>query len=204
LSGFHRLACESVCVVLVPVAAWSLGPLWIGESSVTDLAQTNGRRDQHARQALGVTPAEAGVQCLTIFDFPPQPGSTHAAAFREQGGWFGVRAPGSRPAVFVPLHGASHFPLRGHEKSNHCAAGAARTAKPARRAEGRMLGVKRRSPRLALAGLRAASPSRGRAFRQHIGQLLLRCLNSGIHVLATSMPVAQPDDIDSPSHGAPG
>jgi hypothetical protein len=53
---------------------------------------------------------------------------------------------------------------------------------------------------LALAGLRAASPSRGRAFRQHIGQLLLRCLNSGIHVLATSVPVTRLVNPDSPPH----
>ena len=37
-------------------------------------------------------------------------------------------------------------------ESNHCAAGAARTAKPARRAEGRMPGVKRKRPSSALAG----------------------------------------------------
>ena len=38
---------------------------------------------------------------------------------------------------FTRLQRASHFLLRGQEKSNHCAAGAARTAKLARRVEGR-------------------------------------------------------------------
>jgi hypothetical protein len=55
--------------------------------------------------------------------------------------------------------------------------------------------------------------SRGRAFRQHIGQPLLRCLNSGIHALAMCwrkgigilpMPAARPVVPDSPPHRGPG
>jgi hypothetical protein len=42
-----------------------------------------------------------------------------------------------QPRAFTRLQRASYFLLRGQEKSNHCAAGAARTAKLARRAEGR-------------------------------------------------------------------
>jgi hypothetical protein len=57
------------------------------------------------------------------------------------------------------------------------------------------------------------SASRGRAFRQGIGQLLLRCLNSGIHAVAcpgekasTSMPMPamRPVDPASPLQRGPG
>jgi hypothetical protein len=57
------------------------------------------------------------------------------------------------------------------------------------------------------------SVSRGRAFRQGIGQPLLRCLNSGIHAVACpgekestslSTPAARPVVPDSPPHRGPG
>jgi hypothetical protein len=69
------------------------------------------------------------------------------------------RAPAAREWLSLEWPGESH----------HCAAGAARTAKLARRAKSRMPGVKRRPPSSALAGL---------------GRPLLRCLNSGIHAVA--------------------
>ncbi len=76
--------------------------------------------------------------------------------------------------------------MPGVRESNHCAAGAARTAKPARRAEGRMPGVKRRAPCVHRPSAPAALRARGsgRAFRQDLRQLLLRCSTSDIHVLA--------------------
>jgi len=48
------------------------------------------------------------------------------------------------------------------------------------------------------------SVSRGRAFRQHVGQPLLRGLNSGIHAVAMPMPAARPVDPDSLPHRGPG
>lgn len=57
------------------------------------------------------------------------------------------------------------------------------------------------------------SVSRGRAFRQGIGQPLLRCLNSGIHAVACpgekeptslSAPAARPVVPDSSPHRGPG
>jgi hypothetical protein len=60
--------------------------------------------------------------------------------------------------------------LHGQEINNHCAAGAARTAKPARRAKGRMPEVTEKATPLG-----ACRPSGNRS---------LRCLNSGILALA--------------------
>ena len=71
---------------------------------------------------------------------------SHKATARS----FGARHP---CRFFTRFQRASHFLLRGQEKGNHCAAGAARTAKLARRAKGRMPVVKRRPPRCS--GLRA-------------------------------------------------